>query len=91
MKLDDYQGVERQTARTIREETPHRQFVLAINCINRYVLYASRGYLPEHARLISSLGPSIDIVSDGEQFRNQHVNQTMVCLVFEEGGDCDGR
>lgn len=30
-----------------------------------------------------SLGPHMGIVGGGEQYNNQHVNQTMVCVVFE--------
>ena len=32
---------------------------------------------------MAELGNHVGIIGGGEQFNNQHVNQTMVCAVFE--------
>lgn len=36
-----------------------------------------------YAKDMAALGPHMGIVGGGEQYNNQHVNRTMVCVVFE--------
>ena len=47
------------------------------------LLYEKEGYFSTYAKDMASLGPHLGIVGGGEQYNNQHVNQTMVCVVFE--------
>ena len=41
------------------------------------------GYMSTYAKDMASLDAHMGIVGGGEQYNNQHVNQTMVCVVFE--------
>lgn len=83
LELADYDSVERNTRETIQREMRRVSLVLSIDCIYRYLFYSSEGYFGTYAKNIASLGSHAGIVSGGEQFNNQHVNQTMVCVVFE--------
>ena len=47
------------------------------------MLYEKEGYFSTYAKDMAVLGPHLGIVGGGEQYNNQHVNQTMVCVVFE--------
>ena len=57
--------------------------VLSVDCIYRYLLYEKEGYFNTYAKDMASLGKHMGVVGGGEQYNNQHVNQTMVCAVFE--------
>lgn len=83
LELGDYRKTEEQTRRTICSEMKSVSLVLSIDCIYRYLLYQNEGYFSTYAKDMASLGPHMGIVGGGEQFNNQHVNQTMVCAVFE--------
>ena len=65
---------------------------VAYNAENRPVRFVNEsaktvvecmGYFSTYAKDMASLGPHLGIVGGGEQYNNQHVNQTMVCVVFE--------
>lgn len=83
LKLGDYKAIEQETRGKIQREMEHISLVISIDCIYRYVLYSNEGYFATYAKDMSSLGNHIGIISGGEQINNQHVNQTMVCAVFE--------
>ena len=61
----------------------HISLVVSIDCIYRYLLYDGEGYFATYAKDMASLGNHMGVVGGGEQCNNQHVNQTMVCAVFE--------
>ena len=81
--LGDYKATEQQTRQQIQQDASHISLVLSIDCIYRYLLYEKEGYFSTYAKDMASLGPHLGIVGGGEQYNNQHVNQTMVCVVFE--------
>lgn len=83
MELEDYEAVGAQTRATITQENSKISFVFSINCIYRHLLYTDRGYLNTFLGEMAKLGPHIGVVGGGEQLGKQHVNQTMVCVVFE--------
>lgn len=83
LKLGDYKAIEQNTREKIRSEMKSISLVISIDCIYRYVLYSGEGYFDTYAKDMSALGNHIGIISGGEQINNQHVNQTMVCAVFE--------
>lgn len=83
LTLGDYDDIERRTREKIKQEAKKVSLVVSIDCIYRYLLYDAEKYVPTYARNMASLGPHIGVVGGGEQFNNQHVNQTMVCAVFE--------
>lgn len=83
LSLGDYKATEQQTRQQIQQDASHISLVLSIDCIYRYLLYEKEGYFSTYAKDMASLGPHLGIVGGGEQYNNQHVNQTMVCVVFE--------
>ena len=83
LELGDYQQIERETREQIKRESGHISLVLSIDCIYRYLLYDGKGYFSTYAKDMASLGNHMGVVGGGEQYNNQHVNQTMVCAVFE--------
>ena len=83
LSLGDYKATEQKTRQQIQQDASHISLVLSIDCIYRYLLYEKEGYFSTYAKDMASLGPHLGIVGGGEQYNNQHVNQTMVCVVFE--------
>lgn len=84
LELKDYPQISQKTLRRIRQETPQISFVFSIDCVYRYMLYASLGYLQTYAQNMHTLGPHVGITGAGEQYNTQHINQHMVCAVFED-------
>lgn len=58
--------------------------IISINCILRYLFFEKEGYTKAFAKELEQLsgGNHLGIVSDGEQYMEQHVNQSMVNVVF---------
>ncbi len=82
LELKDYDSIQADTRRQIAGDGKV-SFVFSINCIYRHLLFSNKGYLNEFIGNMKTLGPHIGIVGGGEQYKKQHVNQTMVCAVFE--------
>lgn len=83
LELGDYEKSENKTRNRIQSEMKNISLVLSIDCIYRYLLYGQKDYFGTYAKGMAALGKHAGIVGGGEQFNNQHVNQTMVCAVFE--------
>ncbi len=83
MQLRDYDAVGKSTRQQMKDDSRKISFVFSINCIYRHLLYSDRGYLTTFLSGMSELGPHVGIVGGGEQCGRQHVNQTMVAVVFE--------
>ncbi|MCR4901958.1 MAG: hypothetical protein K6A23_03805 [Butyrivibrio sp.] len=83
LKLKDYDAVNASTRHKIKDENSHISFVFSVNCIYRHLLFANEGYLGTFLANMKNLGPHVGVVGGGEQYKRQHVNQTMVCAVFE--------
>ncbi len=83
LSLGDYKEKERETREQIKEDMRHISLVISIDCAYRYVLYDGEGYFNTYAKEMATLGQHMGVVGGGEQYNNQHVNQTMVCAVFE--------
>ena len=83
LSLGDYKETEREMREQILQNMPHISLVLSIDCIYRYILYYKENYFSTYAKDMASLGTHLGVVGGGEQYNNQHVNQTMVCAVFE--------
>lgn len=83
LELGDFKESEVRTRNLISSEMKHISLVFSVDCIYRYLLYGQEHYVDEYAKGMASLGAHVGIVGGGEQFNNQHVNQTMVCAVFE--------
>lgn len=60
--------------------------IISINCILRYLYFEENHFTKEYAKIMdrAANGNHLGIVSDGEQYAEQHVNQSMVCVVFNK-------
>lgn len=83
LKRDDYDQIEQETRKQIQSDASHISLVISVDCIYRYLLYQQEHYLDTYRKDMAALGNWVGVVTGGEQFNNQHVNQTMVCAVFE--------
>jgi hypothetical protein len=83
LKLLDYRSINKETCRQISEECGDISLILSVNCIYRYLLFTKENTYGEILGNLASVGTSVGCIGGGEQFNNQHVNQTMVCAVFE--------
>lgn len=83
LHLQDYDRINSDTRDIIRRGNSRISFIFSVNCIYRHLLFTGENYLERFLGNMGHLGPHIGVVGGGEQYRNQHVNQTMVCAVFE--------
>ena len=83
LELKDYEAISADTRNRIKSENGKISFIFSVNCIYRHLLFSNKGYLKEFISNMKSVGPHVGIVGGGEQYKKQHVNQTMVCAVFE--------
>jgi len=83
LRLMDYNDVNARTREKIKGENGTINFVYSVNCIYRHLLFENEAYLGTFLSNMKSLGLHVGIVGGGEQYKRQHVNQTMVCAVFE--------
>lgn len=80
---EEYQ---RYMENNIRGLTNSRKVVgiMSINCILRYLFFENNHYTSTYADMMSSMASSCHwgVVGDGEQYIEQHINQSMVCVIF---------
>ena len=82
--LCDYDRKTQQTVDGIKNQFGKASLVIAANCVHRHRMFVRERFANEYYGRISKVCDSqFCIVSGGEQYMNQHVNQTMVCAVFE--------
>lgn len=58
--------------------------ILSINCILRYLFFENNHYTGTYAGMMNSMSRNCHwgVVGDGEQYIEQHINQSMVCVIF---------
>lgn len=83
MEPDDISSVSEQTLEYINDNLSNTSFTLCFDSVNRFRYIAGIGYLDEYLSNLSSLGNYAGILGIGEQINNQHVNQTLVYVIFE--------
>lgn len=83
MRLGDFQQIHSEMLETIRTSTNRISFIFAFDCVNRLRLFAEKDYLSDYIASMSELGSYASLISNGQQYNNQHCNQTLVCAVFE--------
>ena len=83
LHLEDYEAINADTRSKIKAENPKISFVFSVNCIYRHLLFTNKNHLQDFMNDMGSLGKHVGIVGGGEQYKTQHVNQTMVCAVFD--------
>ena len=83
LELLDYESINERTRDRIKSENPRISFVFSVNCIYRHLFFTKENYMKTFLGNMSRLGNHVGVVGGGEQYKKQHVNQTMVCAVFE--------
>lgn len=80
---EDYQSYMENTIKTVTR-TGRVAGIISINCILRYLFFEKNSYTPVYARMMKEMSGNVHfgMVGDGEQYVEQHVNQSMVCAVF---------
>lgn len=58
--------------------------ILSVNCILRYLLFEQNHYTSAYAEMMNNMSRNCHwgVVGDGEQYVEQHINQSMVCVIF---------
>lgn len=58
--------------------------IMSVNCILRYLYFDNNNYTNTYANMMKSMAANCHwgVVGDGEQYVEQHVNQSMVCVIF---------
>lgn len=81
---ENYRETIANTMAQIKREVPRPSFSLMCHCLARTLLFDGDGYLNEYARTMGNvLGNYIGFSGYGEQYNEQHFNQTMTVAVFE--------
>ena len=83
LELLDYRSINERTRDRIKSENPKISFIFSVNCIYRHLFFTKENYLKTFLSDMARLGNHVGVVGGGEQYKKQHVNQTMVCAVFE--------
>ncbi len=83
MQLGDYKAIGEETMDIIKGGSLKRSFILGFDSTARIKLFDQEDYTEEYISNMSSLCTYSSIVTDGQQFNSQHMNQTLVCVVFE--------
>lgn len=79
----DYREVVEETKRNIRSKVSNPSCMISFNCCLRYLFFNSENYTTEYLKNMATVAPNFGYIAGGEQYLNQHVNQTMVCAVFD--------
>lgn len=83
LELGDYREAGRETREAVKQVISKPSLVFSIDCVYRYILYQNENYIKDYVNSMNGLGAQYGLVCGGEQFNNQHVNQTMLCAIFE--------
>lgn len=83
---ENYQDYMRNTMENA-VRSGHVAGIISINCILRYLFFENNSYTPAYARMMQEMSGGVHwgMIGDGEQYVEQHVNQSMVCVVFMKG------
>lgn len=82
MKLGDYRQIHSTYNETLMDEN-NISFIYCIESLNRIKLFEEEDYLEEYFKSFNSLGKYSGFLCEGEQHCNQHMNQTLITIVFE--------
>lgn len=83
LELRDYKKIVRETIDEIKRDFTHVSGVFSVNCVFRYLLFSQENYMQEYLKEMSKLGTHTGLIGYGEHYKNQFVNQSMVCIAFE--------
>ena len=82
-ELDDYKQVVQNTLSKMQSDFSHISAILSVNCLFRYLFFHEEHYWDDYLKAMCSISTHAGMVGMGEHYKNQHVNQTMCCVVFE--------
>lgn len=83
MQPGDYRQIHADTIAMIKGSSNRISFVFGFDSINRLKFFTGEDYLQDYLSSMSELGTYVSLLGDGQQYNNQHINQTLVCAVFE--------
>lgn len=83
MKLGDYLTIHEELLDQIHQDFESISFLLGFDSINRLRLFAEDGYLPDYSSSFEMIADTALFIGDGQQYHNQHLNQTLVVAAFE--------
>lgn len=83
LTLSNYDDIINTSIKRVKDEFKNASFLFSVNCMHIYLLFQHEKYMDTFLRKFSSNSDHIGVVSGGEQFMNQHVNQTIIYAVFE--------
>lgn len=84
LKPDNYRDIVRKTMQQIKQDVPRPSLSIMCHCLARTLLFDGEGYLNEYSKEMGNvLGSYIGFSGYGEQYGEQHFNQTMIVAVFE--------
>ena len=83
LELRDYREIVKETMDTIKQDFRNISGVFSVNCAFRHLLFSQENYMKEYLKEMRTLGNHAGLVGYGEHYKNQFVNQSMVCVVFE--------
>ena len=83
LQLQDYREIVAETKDELNRACSKISTMISFNCIYRYLLFEQEGYTKDYLASMAQVCDNVGYVAGGEQFKRQHVNQTMVCAVFE--------
>ncbi len=72
-----------ETLENISSLTEKTSFTLCIDSVNRLRFVAGQDYLENFFDELGNLGTYAGILCQGEQYNNQHINHTLIMVVFE--------
>ena len=80
----DYREIIKDTMRKIHNDIPRPSFAIMCHCLARSILFENEGYLSQYVKDMGAiLGDYVGFSGYGEQYGEQHFNQTMTVAVFE--------
>lgn len=81
MDVDDYRQIHEELLASIQASPV--SFLLGFDSANRLRLFAEDDVLTDYVASFRTVAPAAIFVGDGQQFNNQHMNQTLVLAAFE--------
>lgn len=82
MKLGNVKKIHSNFIENIKENN-NISFVYSFESLNRLKVFENEGMTDTYLSSLSYLGAHSTLLGEGEQCNNQHMNQTLVCAVFE--------
>ena len=84
LELNDFETVQKTTAKAIKSVIEKPAFTIAVNCFNRSKLFEKNNSFDTfNQNLKAELGDFIGLSGFGEQINYSQLNQTLVLAVFE--------